>query len=100
MTAFYASGAKKHNRPSLGPWYLKHPKDCDAISFQLRHKKRSWKNDPIFRSGDLLIVVGFEETNNPYGSVGWEVTALDKDLNKFQFFWDDETSFRSIWRRP
>jgi hypothetical protein len=84
----------------LGAWYLKTQRDGGAISFQLSHGKRDWKTDPIFRSGECLVVVGFSDNmTGPMGTVGWNVIAMDQKLSKFEFYWSDETPFRSVWRR-
>ncbi len=100
MTAYWPAIVCRRNRPNLGAWYLKEQKDGAAISFQLGHQRRSWKDDPVFRSGECLVVLGFvENMSGPHGTVGWNVTALDQNLNKFEFFWGDETPFRSVWKR-
>lgn len=94
---------RKHNRPYRGLWYLKRMKDQSehAVSFQLSHHRRYWASDPIFQAGDKLVVLAVEPSNKATipGRLGWEVKALDQNLNPFEFFWDDETAFRSIWER-
>lgn len=113
MNAF--PGHLRHrNRPNLGTWYLKPAFGRESrdkasgvrfdtggiISFQLSSPKRDWKNDPIFRSGDVLVIVGFEtHVCETYKTPGWRVRALDKDLKEFEFFWTDEVPFRSVWQR-
>lgn len=105
MTAAYGStqAIKRHNRPYIGLWYLKRIKsgETSCISFQLSHHKRYWASDPIFQSGDKLVVLSVKESyRSPIpGRLGWEVQALDQNLNPFEFFWDDETAFRSMWER-
>lgn len=104
------SSIRKHNRPYTGLWYLKYdPCPLGGIRrtvnyqfrLQLRHVARHYQHDPIFQSGDKLVIVSVKETNrSPLpGRVGWEVKALDQKLNPFEFFWDDETAFRSMWER-
>ncbi len=110
MTAYCpaSSAVRHHRRPYIGLWYLKYQKcpmggirHAQVISFQLSHKKRYWSSDPIFESGDKLVVLQIKESSNApiAGRVGWEVKALDQNLQPFEFFWDDETPFRSIWER-
>ncbi len=102
MTAHYGSlqAIRRHNRPYRGLWYLKLQTE-GGISFELSHKKRYWVSDPIFQSGDKLVILEVKESSNSTlpGRLGWEVKALDQHLNSFEFFWDDETAFRSIWER-
>lgn len=93
---------RRHNRPYRGLWYLKKFKSdgVQYISFRLSHPNRCRASDPILQSGDKLIVLDVKESNKAIpGRLGWEVRALDQDLNPFDFFWDDETAFRSMWER-
>lgn len=110
MTSAYGStqAIRRHNRPYVGLWYLKHQKcpmggirHTQTISFQLSHHKRYWASDPIFQSGDKLVILSVKESyRSPIpGRLGWEVQALDQNLNPFEFFWGDETAFRSVWER-
>lgn len=99
----HVAAIKRHNRPYTGLWFLKQVKNGEPtyISFQLSRRGRYWTDDPIFEAGDKLVILSIKESSRAPipGRLGWEVKALDQKLNPFEFFWDDETAFRTIWER-
>jgi hypothetical protein len=100
----YPGHIRHHNRPSSGIWYLREgaPRNgiIGTVSYQLSLPSRSWTKDPIFKTGESIIILDTESRlAETYHSVGWIVRALDSQLKEFEFFWSDEISWRSVWQR-